>query len=50
MSADKAPAMLSVRVQPTGIVTETKVVLAGMASVKDALAAACGPLLVTVMV
>ena len=38
------------QVQPAGADTETNVVLAGMASVKLAVAAAAGPLLVTVCV
>jgi hypothetical protein len=41
---------VTVHVQPTGAETDTKVVLAGIASVKLTGAAAAGPLLVTVCV
>ena len=40
----------SVRVQPAGVVTDTRVVFAGTASESDRLCASLGPLLVTVIV
>ena len=57
MSADAPAATLglvqvteAVHVQPAGAETDTKVVLAGIASVKLAVDAAAGPLFVTVCV